>query len=189
MSSYLSAICRRDIPRHLSRLPILEATLSKEALRAIELGAGCGIVSIALSRHSTNLTSLHLTDLPEASSILTHNLSCLPSPKPSHQVLDWSSPLPSNVAETKWDLVLVADCTYNPDVVPDLVQTLGRIADQNQEVLVCLAMKVRHESEMIFFDLMESNGFVVREKCKVPLPVLGDEAQEIVIFVFGYTGR
>jgi hypothetical protein len=48
--------------------------------------------------------------------------------------------------------------------VPDLVATLGRVADGNREVKVVVAMKVRHESEMIFFDLMKERGFVVREK-------------------------
>jgi len=79
----------------------------------------------------------------------------------------------------------VADCTYNPDVVPDLVQTLKRLADRNRDVLVALAMKVRHESEMVFFDLIREAGFVVVEKCKFPLPVLEGEGEEIEIFVFG----
>lgn len=51
--------------------------------------------------------------------------------------------------------------------------------------MVLLAMKVRHESEMVFFELMEEGGFVVREKCSLPLPVLGGEAEEIEVFVFG----
>ena len=92
----------------------------------------------------------------------------------------------------------MADCTYNPDVVPDLVSTLGRLRDGssdeegegqgNGEVLVLLAMKVRHESEMAFFELMRESGWIVKENGKVGLGMVGqdeDEGEEIEIFVFG----
>jgi predicted nicotinamide N-methyase len=162
-------------------------------LNVLELGAGCGIVGIALAHFfHANVARLILTDLPEASDILTHNLSLLPTKKsPTHLVLDWFAPLPPSVAATPWHLIFVADCTYNPDVVPALVQTLTAIAHQSstsaRDVLVCLAMKVRHESEMVFFDLMSSEGWVVREKMAVGLGVLGTggEQEEIEIFVFG----
>ena len=78
----------------------------------------------------------------------------------------------------------MADCTYNPDVVPDLVATLGRVAEGNQGSLVLLAMKVRHESEMVFFELMDQGCWVVHEKAVIPLPVLGGEDEEIEIYVF-----
>lgn len=167
-------------------------------LNILELGAGCGIVGITLlhTLSVTLISQILLTDLPEATDILNCNISppvlgLSPSTasKIKHQVLDWSSPLPSNVAATKWDIIFVADCTYNPDVVPDLVKTLGAVAVGNVEVRVAVAMKVRHESEMVFFDLMEERDFTVREKCAIPLPVLGGEDQEIEIFVFGYRGN
>lgn len=78
----------------------------------------------------------------------------------------------------------MADCTYNPDVVPDLVKTLKSLAQGNDDVLVALAMKVRHESEMVFFELMREARFVVKEKGKLGLPVLGGEAEEIEVFLF-----
>ncbi|KAG0649913.1 non sense mediated decay family [Hyphodiscus hymeniophilus] len=193
-SSCLAFLSLSDSTRSLShaqKLPILKKALQRPNLRVLELGAGCGIVGITLAS-SIALHSVLLSDLPAASSILSRNLSTLPlpiRPKLSSQVLDWSSSLPSNVASTRWDLVLVADCTYNPDVVPDLVATLGRIVERRvvgKETLVALAMKVRHESEMVFFDLMRERGFVVRETIKIPLPVLGGEREEIEIFVFAY---
>jgi len=179
----------------LPRLPLLGTTLSNPGLNILELGAGCGIVGITLLHTLPKPHTILLTDLLEATSILTQNLTPsilrLPSSKHatiSHQVLDWSLPLPSNVSPTKWDLVVVADCTYNPDVVPDLVKTLREVAEGNREAVVLLAMKVRHESEMVFFELMEEKGFVVREKCVLALPVLGREGEVIEVFVFGYRG-
>lgn len=174
-------------------LKLLGRILKAKDLNILELGAGCGIVGITLSQFfAPSLVSILLTDLPEAEDILSQNLSLstLPTPlsqvsRPTHQVLDWSVPLCAEIAATNFDVVLVADCTYNPDVVPDLVKTLKTIAEGNDEVLVCLAMKVRHESEMVFFDLMNEFGWEVKEKMKVDLPVLGDEGQEVEVFVFG----
>ena len=71
-------------------------------------------------------------------------------------------------------------------MVPDLVRTLLHIAEMNRDILILLAMKVRHESEMVFFELMGECGFVVLEKCAIPLPVLGGDGEEIEVFVFGH---
>lgn len=176
------------------RMKTLEETLGKDELRVLELGSGCGIVGISLATYFPNAASVVLTDLPEASEILEHNLSVsisqLPdlSSKLKTQDLDWSSPLPENIRSQDWDLVIVADCTYNPDVVPDLVRTLGAIAGCNPEVLVLLAMKVRHESEMVFFDLMKEEGFGLKEKIAIPVPVLGlDIEEEIEVFLFNHS--
>lgn len=192
LSSYIASL-PLPIDSTLPRLPILETTLSQPNLNILELGAGCGIVGITLLHTLPTPSQILLTDLPEATEILTHNLTPsilgpLPSnlSKISHQVLDWSSPLPPNVAATSWDMVVVADCTYNPDVVPDLVMTLGRVAEGSGGVRIVVAMKVRHESEMVFFDLMKERGFVVKEKAALALPVLGGEEEEIEAFVFGY---
>jgi hypothetical protein len=194
LSAYLSSMSQTNTASQSTKtippLPILRELLSKGDLKVIELGAGCGIVGITLATFYPQISNILLTDLPEATDILTQNLS--PSTlnphiksRINHQVLDWASPLPPNVKETGWDLVVVADCTYNPDVVPDLVQTLKRIREGNEDVMVLLAMKVRHDSEMIFFELMDQSGFVIKEKCALPLPVLGGEDEEIEIFVFG----
>ena len=185
LSAYLSTILSgKQSSKALPKLPSLEIILSKPDLNVLELGAGCGIVGITLFQLLPGISKMILTDLPEATSILTHNIS-LCSPAPQHSVLDWSQPLPASIASTRWNLILIADCTYNPDVVPDLVQTLGRLADGNQGLRVLLAMKVRHASEAIFFTLMEEGGWVIRESIKLPLPVLGGEEEEIEIFVFG----
>ena len=149
-------------------------------------------MGITLSHTLPSASQILLTDLPEASEILTHNLSSLtPSLQHTitHQILDWFVPLPLNVSSTNWNLIVVADCTYNPDVVPDLVKTLRAVADGNREVMVLLAMKVRHESELVFFDLMTKAGFGVVEKCGVPVPVVGGEGERIEIFVFKLSGE
>lgn len=191
LSSYLSSLA--SSPRPAGSLPTLEKFLgTQQDINILELGAGCGIVGITLAKvFSDRINKILLTDLPEASEILEKNLSAMTPDSDvslcnfcSHQVLDWSTPLPQDVRGERWELVVVADCTYNPDVVPDLVNTLIKVRDGNRETLVLLAMKVRHDSEMVFFELMEKGGFGVVEKCKVPLGMVGEEDQEIEIFVF-----
>ncbi|PBP27012.1 hypothetical protein BUE80_DR002042 [Diplocarpon rosae] len=217
LSAYLTRLCLEPA----TDLPKLRGKLAEEDLKVLELGAGCGIVGITLSRLGLlNVAKIVLTDLEEASDILTQNLSGLPpavptlaedldgpdqdsdllsislpsgalSPSlsqptlPTHQVLDWSLPLPPSIASVSWNLILIADCTYNPDVVPSLIATLGQLSHGNPRLIVLLAMKVRHESEAVFFDLMAKQHWVVKESCRVGLPVLGAESEEIEIFVFG----
>ncbi|KUJ20698.1 uncharacterized protein LY89DRAFT_771671 [Mollisia scopiformis] len=170
------------ISQKAERLPDV---LKKPNLKILELGAGCGIVGITMATSLPNIEKIILTDLPEAQEILARNIPSSQA-KLSHQILDWAAPLPENVEREKWDLVVVADCTYNIDVVPDLVATLDRVREGSKGVEVLLAMKVRHESEMGFFGLMEKSGWAVRERWVVPLGMLGEggEGQEIEIFVF-----
>jgi predicted nicotinamide N-methyase len=196
LSSYLASISPvappGDLQNSLPKLPLLKHTLSLSNLNVIELGAGSGIVGITLSCFYPNATQVLLTDLPEASELLTHNISLLPSPhsaRITHSILDWSSPLPPRVSDTSWDLVLVADCTYNPDVVPDLVSTLRSLAlGGKRGVVILLAMKVRHEDEMVCFDLLAQSGFVVRENVALPLPMSAGEPEQIEIFVLSLRG-
>ncbi len=134
------------------------------------------------------ISQILLTDLEDASEILSRNISSYAlssSTNLSQQILDWASPLPANVQSTIWELVVVSDCTYNPDVVPDLVATLKSLAKINREVVILLAMKVRHDSELVFFELMEQNGLLVKERLAVPLSVLGGADEEIDILIFG----
>ena len=96
LSSYIASL--PHLTPSLSRLPILETSLSHPDLNILELGAGCGIVGITLSRTLPHPSQILLTDLPEAAEILTHNLSpsILPPSRTKifHQVLDWSCPFP-----------------------------------------------------------------------------------------------
>jgi len=177
-------------------LPQLQALLSKPGLKVLELGAGCGIVGIAFAKSFPD-AKLMLTDLPEAEEIARYNIAASTasaknsgSPNLSYQNLDWAEPLPTSLEAEAIDLVLVADCTYNPDVVPHLVSTLSSIvhskseSDSGRRTLVLLAMKVRHDTERIFFDLMEASHMRVVDSLVLPLPHLGEEEQEIEIYLF-----
>jgi hypothetical protein len=55
---------------------------------------------------------------------------------------------------------------------PALVNTLRRLADLHDKIVVGVAMKMRHDSERVFFDLMAEAGF--RETALLEYPLPGD---------------
>lgn len=71
---------------------------------------------------------------------------------------------------------------------PALVNTLVRLAKLHPPVAVAIAMKMRHESEKVFFDLMANAGFRESETLEFELP--GDvNVGEEVVFLHVYRRR
>ena len=71
---------------------------------------------------------------------------------------------------------------------PALVKTLRRLADLNREVVVGIAMKMRHESERVFFELMAEAGFGETKLLEFPLPgdvEMGEERVDLHVYRFG----
>ncbi len=155
-------------------------------LNILELGTGCAIVSAVVSRLLPN-ARVTGTDMPEATAIAISNLErnealyrdrianifqgsergkekLAESMEARYEVLDWTEPLPPSATEIDVDLVLVADCTYNSDVVPALVATLSSLVQINPQVLIAVALKWRHDSEAVFHMLMAEKGMVQVDK-------------------------
>lgn len=53
---------------------------------------------------------------------------------------------------------------------PALVNTLRRLADVNGKMTVAVAMKMRHASERVFFELMRDAGFAETALVEWALP-------------------
>jgi len=169
---------------------LLGSTTSRE-LNVIELGSGCGIVGISLAQSLSNC-DVTLTDLPEAAEIVRRNLDVMrpvTSSTANFLPLIWEEPLPKEICSRSFDLILVADCTYNPDSSSALVKTLSAIVESSPEAVILLAMKVRHSSELIFFDYMEMANFVTASQMKLPLPCGNEEAEEAAIYAFHHKNR
>lgn len=118
----------------------------------LELGAGCGIVGLAVARLVPGAKVL-LTDLPEAMDVLGANVAMAALAEGAvleRCVLEWEDDLPDAVAQRTFDLLLVSDCTYNVDSLPALVRTLSRLLELSTEARVLVRMKVRHTSEGAF---------------------------------------
>ena len=156
-------------------MPSLRETLAiakKRRLNCIELGTGCGIVSLGLAQALPNCDVL-LTDLPEAEDVVKRNmLAARPASNTiiSFEVVDWEKDLPISVSSKEFDLILVADCTYNPSSVPSLVRVLATLAARSRNATVLLAHKIRHSSEAVFFERIADAGFYQDDHVAIPLP-------------------
>ena len=147
---------------------------SKEhAPKIIELGSGCGIVGLELAFLCPKNDVL-LTDLPDAMDILNHNIDearfSAKTGKITSAILDWEEPLPSEILRRRHDIVVVSDCTYNSDRIPALVNTLTALIRRSPNALIVISMKIRHESEAIFFALIAAAGLAENDHVQVALP-------------------
>lgn len=182
-----SIIILRKATSGATELPDLNRLLGtprSSPLQAVELGAGCGIVGIALASMLNNVQVL-LTDLPEVEGIVMRNIhDNHPQPDSSvtFQTLDWDEP-PADLCSRPIDLILVSDCTYNADSLPTLVAVLDRLVRRSPDALVLVALKRRHDSEAIFFDLMQSAGFAARQTT-IPLPAQYGENEPIEVYSY-----
>ncbi|KAF8422895.1 putative methyltransferase-domain-containing protein [Tirmania nivea] len=135
-------------------LALLQEKLREaKQLKVLELGSGCGIVGLALAALRGSCHVL-LTDLPSAEEISQRNLQHSQKQLQgdvSFQILDWDDPVPPS---TSPDIILIADCTYNPDSAASLVRAIEKCVNGSRETIIALAHKKRHDSETLFFDLM-----------------------------------
>ncbi|KAL5411066.1 hypothetical protein PMIN03_005060 [Paraphaeosphaeria minitans] len=179
--------------RHADALP--SSARSEPPLRIIELGSGCGMVSVVLSHLVANV-EISVTDLAEAQAIAVRNIGyasryCTNKPTLEFHELDWEQPLKyGGSLERAVDLVIAADCTYNADSSPAFVNTIQQIALRFPYLTVAVAMKKRHASEDVFFSLMSDAKFEMTSSISFPLPgdeITGDET--VHLYVFTYLGN
>lgn len=170
--------CQESIARHLWDAGItlvehlakgdtdLVAELDKFDIKSVlELGAGCGYVGLAFGHYYSAKKSakLLLTDLPEAEAICSRNIEAnrplkSSSLKPEFKVADWED---ENETLGHWDLILVSDCTYNPDSYEPLLKVIKRVMDSKSVLL--LAHKHRHAKEASMFEMLEQAVQVKRK--------------------------
>ncbi|KKK24980.1 hypothetical protein P175DRAFT_0478938 [Aspergillus ochraceoroseus IBT 24754] len=164
-----------------------ERSSSSSPLHVIELGSGCGIVGIALAQLLSRC-SVFLTDLPEVEEIVSRNIAAAqPAPfsELQYRTLEWEDALPDDLCGGSIDLVLVSDCTYNADSLPALVSVLDRLVQMSPNAIILVALKRRHESEKIFFDLMQSAGLSTLHSHRMELPSQHDQCDQIELHCYG----
>ena len=148
--------------------------LRKYNLKAIELGSGCGIVGLQIARLCPSSDVL-LTDLEEGMDVLNYNISkarfSSTKGKIASTVLDWDEELSSVFDELpQFDVIIVSDCTYNVNSLPALVRTIKGLFAVSPGALLIVSMKVRHESEAIFHELIAGAQLQEISHSVVPLP-------------------
>ncbi|KAH3955052.1 hypothetical protein HBI56_038970 [Parastagonospora nodorum] len=187
LSCHLNDLCNSESPLTKALLP----SGRPAQCQILELGTGCGMVGITIAQLLPG-AEVRLTDLPEAQEIVKRNIhQARPAEGSSleFQTLDWDAELPLDLQRptSPMDLVIAADCTYNSDSSPALVETLSRLAKVSPKVLVAIAMKMRHPSEEIFFDLMAAAGFQPTARLDYPLPGdLGIGEEMVYLHVYQY---
>jgi predicted RNA methylase len=188
-------LCFQHMGSQITRMPLLTKVLLGKGLEQtsiLELGAGCGIVGIALAQHFPNCV-VQLTDLVEAQNLLCRNLDqATPAPGSSLrcQVLEWNVDAGAITSlRGEVNLVVVSDCIYNADSCPDLVRTLSRISSGSPSVRILVAVKRRHDSEDIFFDLMRDTGIQLLERTTITLPHeisdLDVQSPKVELYLYG----
>ncbi|KAF9648854.1 hypothetical protein BDM02DRAFT_3235344 [Thelephora ganbajun] len=142
----------------------------------IELGTGTGIVSIILSAlKATRLGEapregqFFTTDLTSAIPLLSHNINfnakyfTQPSDIPQPLALNWDDEsLPEQVVDTGgFEVILMADVTYNTVSFPSLLRTLSSLVQLNTKhsrspPVVILGYKERDPDERSLWGMLES---------------------------------
>lgn len=159
---------------------------SSYGLNVLELGSGCGIAGIAFAQLWSRC-QVFLTDLTEAMDILHVNVArAVPAPgtRLITAMMDWAEEIPIAIRDVTFNLILISDCTYNPDSLPMLVNTLSAIATTSPSVIVLISLKVRHPSEEILFQLLSAADFGELSHTILRLPNRGrftrDEAYDMI---------
>jgi predicted nicotinamide N-methyase len=176
-------------------MPLLTKVLlgeGSERISVLELGAGCGIVGVALAQFFPNCV-VQLTDLVEAQDLLLKNLDlATPATGSSlrRRILEWHDEAGEKTSlEGEVNLVVVSDCIYNADSCPDLVRILSRVSSASPAVKILVGAKRRHDSEDIFFDLMRDAQMQVLEQSTIDLPYeisdLDVQAPEVELYLYG----
>ncbi|KAI0057207.1 hypothetical protein BV25DRAFT_1920310 [Artomyces pyxidatus] len=146
----------------------------------VELGAGTGMVSLvlaALRASSINdaelerKTRILSTDLPSSIELMELNIqmntALFPDAAPSVLALDWDEALPSAVHDIgTFDLIVMADVTYNTSSFPSLLRTLSSILalSSSRHPLVLLAYKERDPAERELWDLLARETGIILER-------------------------
>ncbi|KDR67996.1 hypothetical protein GALMADRAFT_272842 [Galerina marginata CBS 339.88] len=150
-----------------------DSLFSQQPRRILELGAGIGIVSVALAvlragsqamgEQETNF--ILATDVPSAMPLLEENISLNEkywlSAAPKAVVLDWDNDeFPEEViVKEGLDAIVMADVTYNTSAFPSLCRTLSRLVRLGSKPpMILLGYKERDEAERGFWDLAAEAG-------------------------------
>lgn len=129
-------------------------------LVSLELGAGGGLVGLAVAIGCNVSTTLHITDQDEMFSLMEKNIALNNlSSRVSASIYDWGQPTPAGLPQYP-DVILAADCVYFEPAFPLLQQTLKDII--GPETVCYFCFKRRRRADLTFMKKV-GKVFEVRE--------------------------
>ncbi|KAI0019212.1 putative methyltransferase-domain-containing protein, partial [Xylariomycetidae sp. FL0641] len=120
--------------------------------RILELGAGGGLVGLAVASGCALENPLYITDQAGMLDLMAKNteLNGLTG-KVKPALLNWGEPLPPDVAAHAPDVVLAADCVYFEPAFPLLLATLRELLARRPAATVYFCFKKRRRADAHFF--------------------------------------
>ncbi|KAF4970955.1 hypothetical protein FZEAL_9944 [Fusarium zealandicum] len=153
--------------------------------RILELGAGGGLVGLAVALECELRNPLVVTDQIEMFELMRHNIKLNGlQDKAKAMVLNWGEPLPATVLEQKPDVILAGECVYFEPAFPLLMSTLKTLLELNSAAIIYFCFKKRRRADMNFVK-MAKKAFKVEEIFDEDRPVF----QRQGLFLFSFTSR
>ncbi|KPM44745.1 hypothetical protein AK830_g1771 [Neonectria ditissima] len=153
-----------------------------KSARILELGAGGGLVGLAVALECGLQNPLLMTDQNEMLELMQHNIKLNQLGAKAHaMVLNWGEPLPASVLEQKPDVILAGECVYFEPAFPLLMTTLKALLELNPAAIVYFCFKKRRRADMHFVK-MAKKAFQVEEVLDEDRPVF--QRQGLFLFTF-----
>lgn len=155
--------------------------LQQRTMKVLELGTGVGILGICIAATHPN-AKVVMTDLLDAQPLVDENIHLNIAHHPhikqsaTFRELDWEyRPFPDWTKTETFDLVVMADVTYNTatfDVLADTLEHLLRHGARGAKVVCC--GKRRHDAEEQFWGTVGKKGFTLDKRAVFAMDLEGD---------------
>jgi predicted nicotinamide N-methyase len=165
--------CAQLLAELLPRKPATVAGLS-----VLELGAGhSGTAGLAAWR--AGAARVRLTELPENTAALERAVhqSCASS-SVTVAALDWTRPLPADIATARFDVILAADCVYWPALFEPLLSTLAALCKDGHAVVILAAADRQGRAQAFLSAASEAGWASTRLEWAAPARRLPDDSME-----------
>lgn len=173
---------------------------TSQSMNILELGTGVGILGICIGA-TLPQSKVVMSDLVDAQALVDENIRLNISRHTRlernavFRELDWERrPFPSWTVTERFDLIVMADVTYNTATFAALADTLEHIVrngSQGAKVVCC--GKRRHDEEEGFWRIVKERGFVVNRRVIFAIDLDGrlrhcvdgkkDEGEQLVDFI------
>jgi predicted nicotinamide N-methyase len=126
----------------------------------VEIGAGGGLVGLAMARGCQLEHPIYITDQEPMFSLMKENIQLNNlGPNATAAILNWGEPIPNQIP-SKPDVIIAADCVYFEPAFPLLITTLQDLLGPNSVCYFCY--KRRRRADLRFMK-MAKKAFEMEE--------------------------